>query len=88
MKTAKLLRPARKMQTDNRQTQYTDRYIHRETEGRHTGRETHKTALRQSQIQTHVLDRHGRHREHEAENSNLSSLLVKLLQEEISVFMP
>lgn len=44
----------------------------------------HKTAFRQAEIQTHGAEgSHKRHREREAENSNLGSFLVKLHQGEL-----
>lgn len=52
----------------------------------HRDKQTHKTVFREALIQTHTMDRDGRHREHEVNNLNLDSFLVKQLQEKVLFF--
>lgn len=40
----------------------------------------------EAQVQTHTVDRVGKHREHEVNKSNLNLLLVKQLQEKVLSF--
>lgn len=57
------------------------------TAGRRRDKQIHKTAFKQTQIQTHRADRQ-RTKEHEVEDSNLDLLLVKWLQGKFFYYFP